>query len=350
MSKSTNASKHAAAGVNTGVGSGAGLAVGAGVGRHAGTGPAVGSDAGSGAGSAGGKSPVSTVSAAPVISVSKLNVDLAGRRVLNDVTMSAAAGELVGLLGPNGAGKTTLLRSILHLIPTVSGSIAIGGDTSKNARKHIGYVPQRQQFAWDFPISVLDTVVLGRVKTIGWFRRPGEKDYIAAIEALDRTGMTKFRDRPVGDLSGGQRQRVLVARALALQPTVLLLDEPFTGLDMPTQELLSELFATLAGEGETLIMSTHDIAGAVSACSRIVLLNRTVVADGTPQELNDPELWRSTFSIRPDNPLLAVVEQTVQTLQRKDGAGLVGSRGSTAAASSAASPASSTPTAAIAHD
>ena len=302
MSKSTNASKHAAAGVSAGVGSG--------VGRHAGAGSGVAAQSTAGAGPVSGvdsavdlvrsNSPISgvaagadpsaasaashaaagsAVDAAPVIAVSKLNVDLAGRRVLNDVTMSAAAGELVGLLGPNGAGKTTLLRSILHLIPTVSGSIAIGGDTSKNARKHIGYVPQRQQFAWDFPISVLDTVVLGRVKTIGWFRRPGERDYLAAIEALDRTDMTKFRDRPVGDLSGGQRQRVLVARALALQPTVLLLDEPFTGLDMPTQELLSELFATLASEGETLIMSTHDIAGAVSACSRIVLRGMAFIGD-----------------------------------------------------------------------
>ena len=244
----------------------------------------------------------------PVIEVDRLCVDLAGRRVLNDVSFSAHRGELVGLLGPNGAGKTTLIRSILRLIPRVSGTIRIGDDASSKARRRVGYVPQRQEFAWDFPISVLDAVVLGRVKTIGWVRRPGAEDYKAAISALNRTGMTSFQDRPVGDLSGGQRQRVLVARALALEPHVLLLDEPFTGLDMPTQELLTELFHNLAAEGETLIMSTHDIAGAVDACSRILLLNRRVVADGTPGELNDHDLWCSTFSISADNPLLTLVD------------------------------------------
>ena len=249
----------------------------------------------------------------PVIEVDRLCVDLAGRRVLDDVSFAAGRGELVGLLGPNGAGKTTLIRSILRLIPAVSGTVRIGGDASAKARQRVGYVPQRQEFAWDFPISVLDAVVLGRVKTIGWLRRPGVKDYEAAIAALNRTGMKAFQDRPVGDLSGGQRQRVLVARALALEPHVMLLDEPFTGLDMPTQELLTELFHNLAAEGETLIMSTHDIAGAVDACSRILLLNRRVVADGAPAELNNHELWCSTFSISPDNPLLTLVDHAAHS-------------------------------------
>lgn len=245
---------------------------------------------------------------APVIAVDRLSVDLGGRRVLDGVSLAVGRGELVGLLGPNGAGKTTLLRSILHLVAPASGTVRIGGDSSARARKHIGYVPQRHQFAWDFPISVLDAVVLGRTGRIGWLRRPGKKDYRAALDALDRAEMSHLRDRPVGDLSGGQRQRVLVARALALEPTVLLLDEPFTGLDMPTQELLTGLFSALAAEGETLVMSTHDIAGAIGACTSITLLNRRVIASGTPAELADPQPWCAAFSIAETNPLLAVVE------------------------------------------
>lgn len=244
---------------------------------------------------------------APVVAVDRLSVDLAGRRVLDDVSFAAGRGELVGLLGPNGAGKTTLLRSILHLVRPAAGTVSIDGDPSRAARRLVGYVPQRHEFAWGFPISVLDAVVTGRVGRIGWLRRPARQDYEAALEALERTEMTHLRNRPVADLSGGQRQRVLVARALALRPRVLLLDEPFTGLDMPTQELLTDLFATLAGDGETLVMSTHDIAGAFAACTRLVLLNRTVVASGRPGELADPEPWRRTFEIGPASPLNAVL-------------------------------------------
>lgn len=243
----------------------------------------------------------------PHIVVQDLNVDLGGHRVLDQVSFEAYSGELIGLLGPNGAGKTTLFQTMLQLISPHSGTIRVDGMT-RGYRDAIGYVPQRHQFTWDFPISVFDAVVLGRVRKIGWLARAKKKDYQAALEALERTGMLAFKDRPVGALSGGQRQRVLVARALALQPTLLLLDEPFTGLDMPTQELLNGLFVDLAHEGETIMMSTHDIAGALDACSRLILLNRTVIAQGEPHELKDPCIWRSTFGIREGNPLLSLIE------------------------------------------
>ena len=235
---------------------------------------------------------------APALELCEVTVQLGGRRVLQGINLAVRPGEFLGLIGPNGAGKTTLMRSALGLIPTESGSV-------ERVDKAPGYVPQRHEFVWDFPISVEDAVLSGLSSTIGWLRRPGRRHYEAVAAALARVEMSHLAERPVGELSGGQRQRVLVARALALQPTVLLLDEPFTGLDMPTQELLGNLFSELAAEGRAVIMTTHDVAGAMHLCSRVCLLNRRVVADATPAELRHPEPWMETFGIRRDNPLIA---------------------------------------------
>jgi manganese/iron transport system ATP-binding protein len=236
-----------------------------------------------------------------VIAVENLAVQLGGRIVLEDANLAVAPGELVGLLGPNGAGKTTLLRTALGLLQPVRGRVSVGGS--------MGYVPQRHEFAWDFPISVEDVVMTGRSGRLGLLRRPGTEDWQAVDAALERVRMSDLRARPVGELSGGQRQRVLVARALALRPSALLLDEPFTGLDVPTQELLTDLFASLAREDRAVLMTTHDLAGAMHGCDRIALLNRTVVAVGTPAELADEdELWMRTFGIGERSPLLRVLK------------------------------------------
>jgi manganese/iron transport system ATP-binding protein len=225
-----------------------------------------------------------------VLSVEGVEVDLGGRPVLRDVRMSVEAGELVGLLGPNGAGKTTLLRCVLGLIRVKAGKISMGGGGA------VGYVPQRHEFSWDFPISVEQAVLSGRTGRIGLLRRPGVADWRAVGEALERVRLADLRRRPVGELSGGQRQRVLVARALALRPRILLLDEPYAGLDMPTQELLGDLFAALARE-RAVLMATHDLAAAVHDCDRLVLLNRTVIAAGPPGELRDRRVWMDTFEV-----------------------------------------------------
>ncbi|GAB3617111.1 anchored repeat-type ABC transporter ATP-binding subunit [Okibacterium endophyticum] len=238
------------------------------------------------------------------LTVDDLRVRLGGRRVLYDIDLRLDTGEFVGLIGPNGAGKTTLLRSILGLIRTETGRIDVDGRSGTQARSRIGYVPQRHEFAWDFPISVEDAVMTGRIRRIGWLRRPRIADFDAVAEALERVHMDHLRGRPVGELSGGQRQRVLVARALALRPRLLLLDEPFTGLDMPTQELLIDLFRALAGEDKAVLMTTHDLVGALHECSRLCLINRTIIADGSPSELTDPEIWMHTFDIKATNPLL----------------------------------------------
>ncbi|WP_066948701.1 anchored repeat-type ABC transporter ATP-binding subunit [Streptomyces lushanensis] len=223
------------------------------------------------------------------LTVDAVSVRLGGRLAVRGAGLVVREGELVGLLGPNGAGKTTLLRAVLGLLPLASGTVT--------ARARIGYVPQRHEFAWDFPVDVAGAVLSGRTRQIGWLRRAGARDRAAVDGALERTGLTALRRRPVGELSGGQRQRVLVARALATEPDVLLLDEPFTGVDVPTQDVLGVLFARLAQEGRALLMTTHDLAAAARSCTRVVLLNRSVVAEGGPELLSDPEQMLRAFGL-----------------------------------------------------
>jgi manganese/iron transport system ATP-binding protein len=239
------------------------------------------------------------------LSIRGLTVSLGGRRVLHDVDLAVDPGDFLGLVGPNGAGKTTLLRCVLGLVRRTAGTIRVEGAPVGRVRDRVGYVPQRHEFAWDFPISVEDAVLAGRVRQIGFLRHARIADHRAVHQALARVDMVPLRRRPVGQLSGGQRQRVLVARALAQRPSVLLLDEPFTGLDVPTQELLTDLFLQLSREGQAVVMTTHDLAAAMHTCTTLCLVNRTVVATGPPERLRDAELWRTAFGIRPGSPLLA---------------------------------------------
>ncbi|MEU4095846.1 anchored repeat-type ABC transporter ATP-binding subunit [Streptomyces sp. NPDC026673] len=240
----------------------------------------------------------------PALKVESVSVELGGRLALHDVELTVRTGELVGLIGPNGAGKTTLLRAILGLLTPHSGVIRLDGRPAERGRGTIGYVPQRHEFAWDFPLSVEKAVLTGRTHKIGWLRRPGQADREAVHEALERVAMTDLRRRPIGELSGGQRQRVLVARALALRPTLLLLDEPFTGLDVPTQELLTSLFRQLRQEDKALLMTTHDLPGAADMAGRLCLLNKTVIADGSPETLRDPAVWLRAFGVAKSDQLL----------------------------------------------
>lgn len=248
----------------------------------------------------------------PVLSVRGLTVDLSHRRVLTDATFDLTRGSFTGLLGPNGAGKTTLLRSILGFIPRSGGEVRIGkhvvgGASTRRARNELGYVPQRHEFSWEFPISVRDAVLGGRTGRIGFLRRAGVKDHKATLQALDRVNLVDLADRPVGQLSGGQRQRVLVARALATSPQLLLLDEPFTGMDVPSSEQLVELFQNLAAEGTAVLMSTHDLGEAVDQCDRLLLLNGTVVADSEHDDLSSSDPWMRAFGVRENSSLLRTV-------------------------------------------
>lgn len=238
------------------------------------------------------------------LDVHNLSVAYGANVVLEDVSMSVNHGELVGLIGPNGAGKTTFIRSVLGLIPTLKGSISVGGKTGKAAAQSIGYVPQRHDFSWDFPISVEQVVMHGFNGQLGLLGRVRRDHWSAVYRSLNRVGMSDFATRTIGKLSGGQRQRVLIARALVADPDVLILDEPFTGLDQPTIDMLLVLFRTLVDEGASIVMSTHDIIGAIDVCDRLVMINKQICADGTPQSLMEPKLWMDTYQVSDTSPLL----------------------------------------------
>ena len=235
----------------------------------------------------------------PLIAVKELSVSLSGRRVIDAANLSVHPGEFIGLLGPNGAGKTTLMRAILGLVP-FTGTIDVG--TS------LGYVPQRHDVEWDFPISVSNAVLSGRTGLVGWFRRPGRADKQAARRAIELTNLEEFARRPIAQLSGGQRQRVLIARALACEPEVLLLDEPFTGLDAPNTEELLLLFDKLTADGTSVVMSTHNLSEAAHSCSRLVLFNRGIIADGPAEALRmTAQPWSDTFGVSASSPLLSAI-------------------------------------------
>lgn len=228
---------------------------------------------------------------APTVTITDLHAGYPGRPVLTGLNLTLYPGEFVGLIGANGAGKTTLLRSLLGLVPIGQGRIDILGQPPLKARSHIGYVPQKHLFQWDFPITVENAVMSGRTRAISWFRRPGRDDWQAVYSALEKAELTDLKNRPVGELSGGQKQRVLLARALASAPRLLLLDEPFTGVDAPTQDSLNRLYRSLAAEGMTILMSTHDMVAARTWCSRIIGVRGTLAVDAPAQEHSVEELY-----------------------------------------------------------
>lgn len=243
-----------------------------------------------------------------VLEVEGLSVRLGRAEVLREIGFTLDAGQLVTLVGPNGAGKTTLLRSVAGLLPLTRGEVRVQGRLRRRRGGAFGYVPQRTEFAWDYPISVEEVVMTGLVGRIGLLRRPGREEWDAVGAALARVRMAEQRDRQIGQLSGGQRQRVLVARALALRSPVLLLDEPFTGLDVPTQDLLGELLGSLAREGRAVLMSTHDVASALYTSDRVLLLNTTIVDAGAPADLRRAEPWMTTFGVAADSPFLRTLQ------------------------------------------
>ncbi|MGL4175009.1 MAG: anchored repeat-type ABC transporter ATP-binding subunit [Dermatophilaceae bacterium] len=244
-----------------------------------------------------------TTVAAPALAMRRIGVRLGGRTVLTGVDLDLASGRLTSLLGPNGAGKTTLLRAALGLV-RYTGEVVVGGEPlQKRASARIGYVPQRHTFDWDYPVSV-HGAVLNALLVTRRRRRATPAEYCDVAAALGRVGLTELSDRPIGQLSGGQRQRVLLARALAAGPRVLLLDEPLTGLDLPSQETLTALFATLAGQGESLLVATHDVHTAMATSDVVVLLRGRVIAHGPPARLRTPEPWQETYGVGPGSLLL----------------------------------------------
>ena len=226
------------------------------------------------------------------------NLDVAydRRLVLEDVTFSVPRGAMVGIVGPNGGGKSTLLKAVLGLVPKARGTVEIlGRPVDRRARRLVGYVPQREDVDWNFPVSAFDVVMMGRVPSMKLLRRSTSRDKELTWEALRTVGMEKYADTRIGEFSGGQQQRIFLARALAQEAEVLLLDEPVSGVDAPSQHEIFDLLRSLKGAGKTVIVATHDLSCVAERFDLALLLNRHTVAFGRPEEVFTPELLNKTY-------------------------------------------------------
>ncbi len=219
------------------------------------------------------------------------------RLALYNATCTVEPGTITALVGPNGSGKSTLFKSIMGFLQPTQGRVRVGGLPVQKAQKQqlMAYVPQSDEVDWDFPVSVFDVVMMGRYGYMNLLRIPSQKDRRLVMESLDRVGMVQFRDRQIGELSGGQKKRAFLARALAQEGRVILLDEPFTGVDVKTEKGIVDLLIQLRDEGHTILVSTHDLASIATFCDRTILLNRTILAEGETQKTFTKENLELTF-------------------------------------------------------
>jgi manganese/iron transport system ATP-binding protein len=231
--------------------------------------------------------------------VQRLTVNYRNVNALEDISFKLRAGTLVGLLGPNGAGKSTLIKALLGLIPTHSGQVLYGDRPLAQQRRQVAYVPQRSQIDWDYPTTVWNVVMLARTLHTKWFRAPSRESAVIVRESLARVGMLELRDRPIGALSGGQQQRVFLARAIAQQADLLLLDEPLAAVDKKTEALVFQIYDELKSEGKTLLISCHEWGGILNHYDELLLLNQQLIAQGVPQEIMTPENIQRTYGILP---------------------------------------------------
>lgn len=217
------------------------------------------------------------------------------RIVLRDLTLQVPHGAQVAVVGPNGAGKSTLFKVLVGLLPLRSGEIRIHGLPLGHHKTCVAYVPQREEVDWRFPVTVRDVVMMGRYGRLGWLQNPTQTDHDVVMASLKKMGLDRFASRSIQDLSGGQQQRVFLARALAQEPHILLMDEPFTGVDLSTQETTLALLDDLRANQVTVLVSTHDLNMAAQRFGSVLLLNQRVVAYGTPAEVFTPQMIRTGF-------------------------------------------------------
>ncbi len=229
------------------------------------------------------------------------------RPAIEHVTLVVEPGTLLAVVGPNGAGKSTLLKVMAGLIAPWSGRVEVLGSPPGREAHRVAYVPQAELVDWEFPVTVGDVVMMGRYPRLGLARRPGPDDRRAVAAALERVGMAEHARRQIGSLSGGQRRRVFLARALAADPTLFLLDEPVTGIDARTQEDLMDILEALAHSGRSVVATTHDLAAAAQRFHRVAAINRTMIADGPAALVLDPEVLARTYG----GHLLVLGGQTV---------------------------------------
>lgn len=247
------------------------------------------------------------------LEIHDLTVAYHKKPVLWGVDLVVPRGQLVGIVGPNGAGKSTLIKACMGLLPVSSGWVKIFGQSLADAATRVGYVPQRESVDWDFPVNVMDVVLMGRYGRLGLLRRPGAADRDVARACLDKVGMLPFATRQISNLSGGQQQRVFLARALAQEADLYFMDEPFAGVDAATEAAIITVLRELRDQGRTLLVVHHDLPTARSYFDTVLLLNMNVVAFGSAAEVLTPELLHRTYGGR-----LTILSEVADTVAASD--------------------------------
>ena len=248
----------------------------------------------------------------PPLEVHDLTVAYHRRPVLWDIDFAVPEGKLIGIVGPNGAGKSTLIKAALGMVPLASGWVQCYGKPSVEQRTMIGYVPQRESVDWDFPTDAMDVVLMGRYGRLGWFKRPGRAEREVAMDCLRKVGMADYANRQISQLSGGQQQRVFLARALAQDAKIYLMDEPLNGVDAATEKAIIALLEDLKQQGRTVLAVHHDLQTVPEYFDWVVLLNMRQIAVGPTAETFTEENLRKTYGGR-----LNIISQVADELARR---------------------------------
>lgn len=230
-----------------------------------------------------------------IVNIEDLTVSYDDSPVLWDIDLNLPKGKIIAIVGPNGAGKSTLIKTMLNLIKPVTGDISFNGKPYKDIRRSVAYVPQKETVDWNFPTTVLDVVLMGRYGHIGWFKRVTKKDERIALDALDKIGILNLKDRQISELSGGQQQRTFLARALAQEADIYLMDEPFAGVDIQTEGAIVKLFKALQTMGKTIVVVHHNLDTVKAYFDWVILLNKRVVVSGDPSEVFTKENIELTY-------------------------------------------------------
>ncbi len=254
--------------------------------------------------------------AAPPIEIHDMTVAYHRKPVLWDIDLVLPEGKLIGIIGPNGAGKSTLIKAILGLVPLSSGWVKVYGEPYRKQRRLLGYVPQRESVDWDFPVDVLDVVLMGTYGRLGWFRRPGRREREQALAALEQVALRPLARRQISELSGGQQQRVFLARALCQDARIYLMDEPFASVDAATERAIVEVLQRLRARGRTVVVVHHDLQTVAEYFDWLIMLNMRVVAQGPSAEVLTPDNLARTYGGRLN--LLSQVAELIARSPRTD--------------------------------
>lgn len=241
---------------------------------------------------------IATQTSAPALEVHDLTVSYHRKPVLWNVDLAIPTGQLVGIIGPNGAGKSTLIKAVMGLLPLSSGWVQVFGQPIDTQREIVAYVPQRESVDWTFPVTAMDVVLMGRYGNTPWWKRIGKADRERARECLEKVGMLPYANRQISNLSGGQQQRVFLARALAQESQIYLMDEPFAGVDAATESAIIKLLQELRAGGKTVLVVNHDLQTAREYFDMLILLNMRLVAFGPTENVFTPELLQKTYGGR----------------------------------------------------